>query len=68
MVAQRHVGNAVALAAAFDSVTAEQWPRPGRRSDGASFTVSSIAKYLVHDLVHHRWDVNRGKVEATGQT
>jgi hypothetical protein len=48
---------AAALADAFDALTPEQWSRPGRRSDGASFTVSSMAKYLVHDLVHHRWDV-----------
>jgi len=46
------------LASAFDALTSEQWLRPGRRSDGASFTVSSMAKYLTHDLVHHRWDVS----------
>lgn len=47
----------VELAEAFDALTAEQWQRPGRRSDGASFTISTIAKYMTHDLVHHRWDV-----------
>jgi hypothetical protein len=45
------------LADALDRVTGEQWSRPGRRSDGARFTVSSFAKYLVHDPVHHLWDV-----------
>jgi hypothetical protein len=48
---------ALDIAAAFDALTAEQWLRLGRRSDGAEFTVSSIAKYMTHDLVHHRWDV-----------
>ena len=45
------------LAEAFDRLDAADWARPGRRSDGAEFTVSTIAKYMTHDLVHHRWDV-----------
>jgi hypothetical protein len=49
--------NAVELGSAFAVLTPDQWLRVGRRSDGASFTVSSMAKYLTHDLVHHRWDV-----------
>jgi hypothetical protein len=47
---------ATALAIAFDAVEAAQWQRPGRRSDGASFTVASFARYLIHDPVHHLWD------------
>ncbi len=47
---------AEALAAAFDAVEGAQWQRPGRRSDGASFTVDSFARYLIHDPVHHLWD------------
>ena len=47
---------AEALADAFDGVRADQWLRPGRRSDGASFTVESFARYLVHDPFHHLWD------------
>ena len=49
-------GAADALADAFDAVEDEQWSRPGRRSDGASFTVDSFARYLIHDPVHHLWD------------
>jgi hypothetical protein len=49
--------NANEIAAAFEALTPEQWQRPGRRSDGAEFTVSSLAKYMTHDIVHHRWDV-----------
>ena len=48
---------ASALAAAFDAVSIAGWQRVGRRSDGAEFTVSSLSKYLLHDLEHHRWDV-----------
>ncbi|MER7846759.1 DinB family protein [Kitasatospora sp. NPDC096077] len=48
---------AEALAAAFDAVSGEQWQRTGVRSDGARFTVGSFARYLVHDPVHHLFDV-----------
>lgn len=33
--------------------------RPGYRSDGAAFTVASLARYHLHDVVHHTWDVRR---------
>lgn len=49
--------SAAALATRFDEVSGEQWQRPGRRSDGASFTVASFARYFLHDPVHHLWDV-----------
>jgi DinB superfamily len=45
------------LAAHFDQVRPDQWERPGRRSDGAAFTVATFARYFVHDPVHHLWDV-----------
>jgi hypothetical protein len=48
---------ASALADDFDALNAAQWQRVGRRSDGANFTISSLSKYLLHDLEHHRWDV-----------
>lgn len=47
----------ISLADRFDSVAGEQWSRKGFRSDGSAFTVESIAKYLMHDPVHHLWDV-----------
>jgi hypothetical protein len=52
------VAAGTALAAAFDAVV--DWARPGRRSDGASFTIDTFSRYLLHDPVHHRWDVERG--------
>ena len=48
---------AEALAARFDEVSGDQWNRTGYRSDGAEFTVSTFARYLIHDPVHHLWDV-----------
>ena len=43
------------LADAFETVA--DWGRPGRRSDGVSFTIETFAKYMIHDPVHHLWDV-----------
>ena len=48
---------AQALAARFDSVRDAAWDRPGERSDGASFTVETFARYFIHDPIHHLADV-----------
>jgi hypothetical protein len=45
------------LAVRFDGVHGHQWERPGRRSDGARFTVASFARYFIHDPIHHLHDV-----------
>ena len=45
------------LATRFDGVVGDQWQRKGHRGDGAEFTVSTFARYLIHDPVHHLWDV-----------
>lgn len=47
------------IADAFDRLPEAAWDRPGRRSDGASFTVATFARYLAHDPLHHLWDVQR---------
>jgi len=44
-------------ACTFDSLDIDQWSRPGRRSNGSTFTVDSLGRYLLHDLVHHLHDV-----------
>ena len=48
----------LALADAFDAIDGDQWQRRGRRSDGASFTIATFAQYMVHDPIHHLWDVD----------
>ena len=45
------------LASSFAALAEDQWERPGRRSDGAAFTIRSFGRYLVHDPVHHLADV-----------
>ena len=49
-----------ALADRFDGVPPDAWTRSGSRSDGARFTVETFATYLLHDPVHHVWDVEEG--------
>jgi hypothetical protein len=60
MVAVELVAAGRALADRFDTVVGDQWFRVGYRSDGATFTVESFARYLLHDPVHHLDDVVRG--------
>jgi len=57
VVADELALSAEALAASFAALTGERWLRPGRRSDGASFTVETFARYLMHDPIHHLHDV-----------
>ena len=56
---------ALAIAGRFEGVTGNQWQRTGNRSDGARFTVESFARYLMHDPVHHLWDVTGRRAVAT---
>lgn len=45
------------VASVFEGVSGAAWQRPGRRSDGASFTVDTLARYYLHDVQHHLHDV-----------
>lgn len=43
----------------LDRVDGEEWSKPGMRSDGAEFTVESLARYGLHDVEHHLWDARQ---------
>jgi hypothetical protein len=45
------------LADRFAGVADDQWSRRGLRSDGGEFTIASFGRYLLHDPVHHIFDV-----------
>jgi hypothetical protein len=45
------------LADRFANVTGDQWRRTGARDDGSRFTIATFARYLVHDPLHHLYDV-----------
>ena len=51
------VAAAELIADRFGAVRGEQWARPGRRSDGSAFSVDSLGRYFLHDIVHHAHDV-----------
>jgi hypothetical protein len=52
---------AAALCAdAFAGVPESARGRVGHRTDGATFTVDTLARYLLHDPVHHLWDTRSG--------
>jgi hypothetical protein len=38
-------------------VVGAAWDRPGLRSNGSRFTVASLGRYHLHDVVHHLRDV-----------
>ncbi len=51
------IAAAEAVASTYASVSGDQWARPGRRSNGSVFTVASIGRYHLHDVVHHIHDI-----------
>jgi hypothetical protein len=57
VVADELSSAADAIAASFAAVSGDQWLRPGRRGDGASFTVETFGRYFMHDPIHHLYDV-----------
>ena len=48
---------AAAVAALYSTVTDATRHRPGYRSNGSEFTVESLGRYHLHDVVHHLADV-----------
>ena len=46
-----------ANAAAWADVAESEWQRPGTRSNGSEFTLDTLGRYMLHDLLHHLHDV-----------
>jgi hypothetical protein len=59
VVLQELAAAADEIADRFAGITPAQATRPGRRSDGAVFSVATIGRYMIHDPIHHVWDVQR---------
>jgi hypothetical protein len=57
VVAVELVERAAEAAAAYARVGPDQWQRAGHRSNGSAFTVETLGRYHLHDVVHHLWDV-----------
>ncbi|RLV48578.1 DinB family protein [Nocardioides mangrovicus] len=45
------------VAERYAGVAGDQWTRPGRRSNGSVFSVDTLARYHLHDVVHHAHDI-----------
>ena len=56
-VASELLEAAADLAEALEQVDDADLERTGLRSDGSAFTVESLARYFIHDPVHHLHDV-----------
>ncbi|RUR03254.1 DinB family protein [Labedella endophytica] len=59
VVADDLVAAAERLTAALDVIPDTALERTALRGDGSRFTVSSLARYLLHDPEHHLHDVTR---------
>ncbi len=59
VVSEQLAAGGEAAAVAFSRVRKDERDRTGSRSNGSEFTVESLGRYLLHDLSHHVWDVNR---------
>lgn len=49
--------SATDFAARLQGISPHDYHRKGLRSNGAAFTIVSLAQYAWHDVVHHLWDV-----------
>ncbi|MEX0429192.1 class I SAM-dependent methyltransferase [Nocardioides sp. DS6] len=54
-----------AAAARYESVPPDAWARPGLRDNGSAFTIESLGRYHLHDVVHHLHDVRSAAKDAT---
>ena len=57
VVARELADAAESAAARYASVSADQWDRSGRRSNGSMFTIETLGRYHLHDVAHHLHDV-----------
>jgi SAM-dependent methyltransferase len=59
------VAAAYAVSDLYASIPPLSWHRRGLRSDGSEFTVESLGRYHLHDVVHHLHDVRAAARAAT---
>ncbi|WP_425307591.1 DinB family protein [Ammonicoccus fulvus] len=58
-VAEEYAEAAETIATTFGSVPEDRVQNRGIRGDGMAFTVSTLASYFVHEIVHHQHDIER---------
>jgi len=55
--AERLLAAGRALATRLTPLGPAEWGYEGHRSNGSDFTIESYARYVIHDVFHHLWDV-----------
>jgi len=65
MVGEELLDAAADVASVYDTVPPGAWGRRGLRSNGSEFSVESLGRYHLHDVVHHLRDVELGAKAAT---
>lgn len=64
-VADEIEANARTVVDIIDGLDESAWARPGLRSNGSRFTIESFSRYILHDPIHHYWDVTGLRYSAT---
>ena len=59
LVAEAIAANARGFAAVLDDVAAGDWDRTAERRAGERFTIRGIARFVLHEVIHHRHDAER---------
>jgi hypothetical protein len=57
---------AAAVAEQYAAVPPDAWGRRGTRSNGSEFTLETLGRYHLHDVVHHLHDIAPDAPGATG--
>ena len=52
------VANGAALAALLADIAPGEWDRAAERRPGEGFTVRGAARFVIHEIVHHRMDAD----------
>jgi hypothetical protein len=60
LVGPELIATAEVFARLLEGVADAEWDRAGTRSDGTRFTAGTFAQYVLHDPIHHEWDVAQG--------
>lgn len=59
LVVEAMTRNARAFASVLTALESGDWSRPARRRAGEHFTVRGIARFVLHETIHHREDAAR---------
>jgi hypothetical protein len=59
LVIEAMTRNARGFAATLESIDDDGWDRSAERRAGEHFTVRGIARFVLHEVIHHRDDATR---------